>query len=204
MRTLQYAEAYEIVHRYDKAAGQDHEDFPTMQRILRQMRENPLMSRFEWCTLVKDLCDERLLDDFVKTIDGITQGSDEGSQDMRNSLDPEECVQQEVNQDRSRPQREMQNAAKYHKMKKFFKNDEERERYSILAQGSGAGKDANNFSGNSGQKRKSGSFKRGGKKHKKEGESSQRSDQNKGNQKRPWKSNKKGREGFRPVADQNK
>ena len=118
LRTLTYAKARDIVVRYEKAVGPHHKDLPSIQDILKKMRDCPKMSRFQWCSCVRSLCDETLLNDFVSTVDSIT-ASEDGSMDMGNSLDPVEEGLQLVAQDRSLPQKRMVIAKKLAAMKSF-------------------------------------------------------------------------------------
>lgn len=104
--------------RYEKAVGLHHKDLPSIQDILKKMRDCPKMSRFQWCSCVRSLCDETLLNDFVSTVDSIT-ASEDGSLDMGNSLDPVEEGLQLVAQDRSLPQKRMVIAKKLAAMKSF-------------------------------------------------------------------------------------
>ncbi|CBY09333.1 unnamed protein product [Oikopleura dioica] len=193
LRKLDYAEALKIVVRYEKAVEPHHKDLPSIQEALKIMRDNPKLSRFEWCQAVRALCDETLQIDFVKTVDQIT-ATEEGNMDMSNSLNADTEFIQLMQQQRSLPQQRAKLAKEFNQARSYF-SKEEHEKFGALVPAA----PKNSFQ--HGQKQNRPNNKRGGKKH-------HNSNQQKHFQKTkdagppPKKSFKKNKEGFRPVSDQ--
>ncbi|CBY18925.1 unnamed protein product [Oikopleura dioica] len=200
LRSLKYNDALEIIMRYEKAVGPHHKDLHSIQEVLKQMRDNVEMSRYSWCLAVRCLCDEMLLSDFIRTVDSITT-SEEGSQDMGNSLNEQREFFQLMDQGRCRAQMQMKRVKEFNQMRNFF-SEEEHQKFGTLVPV------VPNTQRN---KKQSGNNKRGGQKHnkfqKKPGHFSgeKRPAFKNGNKndspqaKRPHKKNK---DGFRPVTDQ--
>jgi hypothetical protein len=122
LRELRYAEALDTVVRYERAVEPHHKDMPTIQEALKAMRDNPKLSRFQWCEAVRSLCDEALLSDFIRVVDRIT-ATDEGNLDMSNSLNTEEEFLQLLRQKRSKAQEQASLHKEFNQAKNFFSEE---------------------------------------------------------------------------------
>jgi hypothetical protein len=122
LRSLSYKSALEIVERYEKAVDPHHRDLPSIQDALKAMRENPDMSRYSWCMVVRSLCDETLLADFIRTVDLITT-TEAGSQDMGNSLNLATEFNQLLDQGRCRPLIQMKRAKELAQIRNFLNEE---------------------------------------------------------------------------------
>jgi hypothetical protein len=122
LRALRYAEALDIVVRYERAVEPHHKDMPTIQEALKAMRDNPKLSRFQWCEAVRSICDEALLSDFIRVVDRIT-ATEEGNLDMSNSLNTEEEFLQLLRQKRSKAQEQATLTKEFNQARNFFSEE---------------------------------------------------------------------------------